>query len=246
MTAPLPALILAAGRGQRMRPLTDHTPKPLLPVHGKPLIEWHLEALARDGIREVVINTDWLEEQFPAALGDGSRFGLSIRYSMEGRTYGGALETAGGLATAWPLLGAPPACWVLAGDVYAPDFRFDAAASERFLATSDDAHLWFVPNPAQHPNGDFWLDARGRVHLERPSRDEPHGAPGVAEANRYTYATIGLFKSSSVASVQPGQRAALLPCFKEAIARGRLGGSLYRGFWADVGTPERWQALQAA
>ena len=107
MTRPLPALILAAGRGQRMRPLTDRTPKPLLPVRGKPLIEWHLEALARDGIRDVVINTDWLEEQFPAALGDGSRFGLAIRYSMEGRDFGGALETAGGLATAWPLLGDP-------------------------------------------------------------------------------------------------------------------------------------------
>src|SRR5574343_668081 len=120
----LPALILAAGRGERMRPLTEATPKPLLAVQGKPLIVWHLEALARDGVRDVVINTAHLEEQFPAALGDGSRWGLRIRYSMEGRDHGGALETTGGMAKALPWLG--EAFWVLAGDVFVPDFRFEA------------------------------------------------------------------------------------------------------------------------
>src|SRR4051812_16307750 len=123
----LKAMILAAGRGERMRPLTDHTPKPLLEVHGKPLIEHHLEALAADGVRDVVVNTAWLEEQIALRLGDGSRFGLaSIAYSMEGRDHGGALETAGGIATAAPLLG--DAFWLVSADVWVPDFRFDRAA----------------------------------------------------------------------------------------------------------------------
>ncbi len=128
------AIILAAGRGLRMRPLTDHTPKPLLHVRGKPLIEWHLRALARDGVREVVVNTAWLEEQIPAALGDGARWGLRIRYSMEGREHGGALETAGGIATALPLLvDADSDCfWVVSGDIFAPDFCFDAQVAKRF------------------------------------------------------------------------------------------------------------------
>jgi MurNAc alpha-1-phosphate uridylyltransferase len=120
------ALILAAGRGERMRPLTDHTPKPLLPVQGKPLIVWHLEALAAAGVRHVVINTAWLEDAIPAALGDGSRWGLQITYSQEGRDHGGALETAGGIKKALPLLG--DAFWLVAGDIYAPTFSFDASA----------------------------------------------------------------------------------------------------------------------
>ncbi len=157
----LPALILAAGRGERMRPLTDHTPKPLLQVRGKPLIEWHLEALARDGVREVVINAAWLEEQFPAKLGDGSRWGVNIQYTMETRDHGGALETAGGIAKALPWLG--HAFWVLAGDVYAPDFRFDDAAAHRFAHSRDWAHLWMVGNPPHNPNGDFALSPEGRV-----------------------------------------------------------------------------------
>src|SRR5690606_38170858 len=143
--ASLPALILAAGRGERMRPLTDHTPKPLLLVRGKPLIEWHLEALARDGVREVVINTAHLEEQFPTALGDGSRWGLRLRYSMEGRDHGGALETAGGMAKALPGLG--DAFWVLAGDVFVPEFRFDPRAADTFMRGDDWGHMWLVPNP---------------------------------------------------------------------------------------------------
>ena len=123
------ALILAAGRGERMRPLTDTTPKPLLCVRGKPLIEWHLEALARAGVREVVINTAWLELQFPAALGDGSRWGLRIRYSTEGRDHGGALETAGGIAKALPWLG--EVFWLVSADIFAPDFIFERSLADR-------------------------------------------------------------------------------------------------------------------
>ena len=136
--ANLPALILAAGRGERMRPLTDTCPKPLLPVAGRPMIEWHLLALAAAGVRSVVINTAWLEALFPAALGDGSRFGLQIHWSHEGRDHGGALETAGGIAKALPLLG--EGFWLVSGDIVAPGFTFDAAVAQRFLQADDNAH----------------------------------------------------------------------------------------------------------
>ncbi|MBI3368163.1 MAG: NTP transferase domain-containing protein [Burkholderiales bacterium] len=159
----LPALILAAGRGERMRPLTDSAPKPLLPAQGKPLIVWHLEALARSGVREVVINTAWLEDQFPAALGDGARWGLRIRYSMEGRAHGGALETAGGIAKALPLLGNAPAFWLVSGDIFAPEFAFDGGAAEAFARSDDLGALWLVPRPAFQAQGDFAMDALGRL-----------------------------------------------------------------------------------
>ncbi len=164
-------IILAAGRGERMRPLSDTTPKPLLKVLGKPLIEWHLDALARAGVREVVVNTAWLEEQIVAALGDGSRFGLTIHYSMEGRDHGGALETAGGIAKALPLLVDRPedVFWVVSGDIHAPDFGFDAAAAARFADQRRLAHLWLVANPPYHPNGDFGLVSR-RPGARRPAR----------------------------------------------------------------------------
>ena len=160
---PVKAMILAAGRGERMRPLTDHTPKPLLAVHGKPLIEWHLEALARGGVREVVINTAWREAQIVAALGDGARWGLAIRYSMEGRDHGGALETAGGIAKALPLQTdcEDDAFWLVSGDIFAPAFHFDVEAVQHFLEGNAWAHLWLVPNPPFHPRGDFGLDATG-------------------------------------------------------------------------------------
>ena len=182
--SPIKAMILAAGRGERMRPLTDTCPKPLLKVRGKPLIVWHLEALARDGVRDVVINTAHLEEQFEPSLGDGSRWGLRIRYSHERADHGGALETAGGIAKALPLLAEAPggalAFWVLAGDVFVPGFRFDAEVALAFAdggdgrdglhdnegrAAQDLAQLWLVPNPAHVPQGDFALDARGRINL---------------------------------------------------------------------------------
>ncbi|RZU00615.1 nucleotidyltransferase family protein [Rivibacter subsaxonicus] len=254
--ARLPALILAAGRGERLRPHTDHTPKPLLPVRCKPLIEWQLAALARDGVPLAVINTAWLEEQFEPALGSGTRFGLELRYSMEGRAWGGALETAGGLRSAWSLLGEPEACWVVAGDAWLPDFVFDAAAAQRFLASDDEVHLWLIPNPAHHPQGDFLLDAEGRVHLGHTAatqaRDASHAAPpapspaAAGVASSYTYSTVGLFKFDCVAHLRTGERAALRPVLEAAIARSRVGGSLYRGEWADVGTEQRWRALETS
>jgi MurNAc alpha-1-phosphate uridylyltransferase len=224
----LPALILAAGRGERMRPLTDHTPKPLLMVRGKPLIEWHLQALARDGVREVVINTAWLEDQFPKALGDGARWGLRIRYSMEERDHGGALETAGGMAKALPLLG--DVFWVLAGDVFAPDFRFEDQAAQRFASGADWAHLWMVNNPEHNLGGDFALSPEGRV-LDK--RTAPPGTPC------WTYSTIGLYRAAMVSQIGVGQKAALRPCLDRAIAQGRLSAEVYAGDWVDVGTPQR-------
>ena len=150
-------MILAAGRGERMRPLTDHTPKPLLPVHGKPLMQWPMEALAAGGFTELVINTDWLGAQISQRFGakpllDGHA-ALSISYSDEGRDFGGALETAGGIVRALTLLG--DVFWVAAGDVFAPGFAFTQASVERFLAGGKLAHLWLVPNPAHNPKGDF-------------------------------------------------------------------------------------------
>ena len=230
----LPALILAAGRGERMRPLTDSTPKPLLAVQGKPLIVWHLEALARDGVRDVVINTAHLEEQFPAALGDGSRWGLRIRYSMEGRDHGGALETAGGMAQALPLLG--EAFWVLAGDVFVPGFRFEASAAQAFVEGQDWGRMWLVPNPAHVPQGDFALTTDGRVQRKDQA---------AAGTPAYTYSTIGLYRPAMVEGVRPGEKAALRPCLERAIDANRLSGQLYTGPWVDVGTPERLAQLNA-
>lgn len=231
------AIILAAGRGERMRPLTDHTPKPLLPLRGKPLIEWHLEALARGGVHEVVINTAWLEDRIVAALGDGARFGLAIRYSLEGHDHGGALETAGGLKKALPLLGlqGDTPFWYVAADVFAPGFRFEAAAA---AALRDDqlAHLWLVSNPPQHPGGDFGL-AEGL-------------ATGGREGERFTWSGIGLFRPAFVhelmAGLPVGEKARLRPYLDAAIAQRRLGAQHWRGDWADIGTPERLRALDAA
>jgi MurNAc alpha-1-phosphate uridylyltransferase len=231
----LPALILAAGRGERMRPLTDTTPKPLLQVQGKPLIEWHLEALARDGVREVVINTAHLEEQFPAALGDGARWGLRIHYSMEGRDHGGALETAGGIAKALPLLG--DAFWLLAGDVFVPGLRFEADAAQAFVQGEDWGQMWLVPNPAHVPEGDFALSAQGRVL---------HKDAAPASTPAYTYSTIGLYKPALVHGIQTGDKAALRPSLERAIDAGKLSGRLYNGPWVDVGTPQRLAELNAA
>lgn len=233
MATNLPALILAAGRGERLRPWTDVTPKPLLPVQGQPLIAWHLAALARDAVPHAVINTAWLGGCFPAALGDGSRWGLPLRYSDEARDWGGALETAGGLATAWPLLEAP-AAWLLAGDVWIPGFRFEAAIASAFLAGEDDAWLWMVPNPAHRPHGDFALDPAGRLH-------QLGQAPPGSEAR--TYSTVALVRPSLTAGLPPGRPAPLKPWLDRAIAAGRLRGFRLDGPWVDVGTAERWQAL---
>ena len=228
-----PALILAAGRGERLRPLTDDCPKPLLQVRGKPLIEWHLEALARAGVRRVVINTAWLEDQFPAALGDGARWGLSIRYSMEQRDHGGALETAGGIANALSMLArqSSDTFWVVSGDVFLPGFKFSASAAARFAAGQRLAHLWLAPNAPHHPHGDFGIDA----------------AHGLASANepRRTWASVGLFRAELFAGIAPGTRLALRPRLDAALAAGRLGAEFWDGVWVDVGTAQRLMAINS-
>ena len=237
MTA-IKAMILAAGRGERMRPLTDHTPKPLLPVRGKPLIEWHIEALARAGVREVVINTAWLEAQIVAALGDGARFGVAIRYSMEGRDHGGALETAGGVAKALPLLAAhaDDSFWLVSGDIHAPGFRYEAAAARRFAADGALAHLWLVPNPPFHATGDFGLDAQGYGLADGPA----------ADGQTWTYANLALCRASFFADIVPGRRAALGPMLFDGMRRRCITAEVYRGEWHNVGTPAQLQALNSA
>ena len=246
--AQVPALLLAAGRGERMRPLTDTTPKPLLPVQGQPLLVWHLQALAEAGVGEVVINTAWLGEQIEAHCGTTfgthhSRRGnhrVEIAYSREGRDFGGALETAGGIARALPLVESD-VFWLAAGDVYVPDFVFDAKAVQAFKASRQLAHLWLVPNPEHHPRGDFGMSPEG-LALNLPANDP---------APRYTYSTIALLHAElfftpwcDIPVGNPGgEKAALAPLLRRAMDAGRVGASLYTGRWTDVGTPERLAEL---
>jgi len=227
------AIVLAAGRGERMRPLSDHTPKPLLEVHGKPLIAWHLEALAAGGVREVVINTAWLEEQIVAAVGDGSRFGLAIAYSMEGRDHGGALETAGGIAKALPLLG--DVFWVVSADIYAPGFRYSRSAHDAFAASGRLGRLWLVPNPNFHPDGDFGLGADGLGLAEGTGPD----------GQRWTYANIALLRAEMFAGIAAGTSARLAPLLYAGMRERRIGAEVWRGRWENVGTPEQLAALNA-
>jgi MurNAc alpha-1-phosphate uridylyltransferase len=243
----VPALVLAAGRGERMRPLTDTTPKPLLQVQGRPLLRWHLQALTDAGVSRVVINTAWLGEQIPAYFSSenclqrllNKREKLSISYSHEGVDFGGALETAGGIARALPQLG--PVFWLAAGDVFAPDFVFDSAAVQAFAASNHLAHLWLVPNPAHNLRGDFGLSREG-LALNLPA-DDP--------APRYTYSTMALLRAEMFAAPwcdipagnPQGVKAALAPLLRRAMDAGRVSASLYTGRWTDVGTPERLAEL---
>ena len=216
------AMILAAGRGERMRPLTDTTPKPLLMAGGKPLIVWHLERLAACGFRDVVINHAHLGDRIEAALGDGRAFGLSIRYSPEPP---GALETAGGIAHALPLLGSDPFL-VVNGDVWCDwDFRRAHALSHQH------AHLVFVDNPPQHAGGDFCLD--GETVRYAADRIGP----------TYTYAGTGVFAPEFFTDVPDGAVMKLRPLLDAAIARRELSGEHHAGRWVDVGTPERLAQL---
>ncbi|HVE52522.1 MAG TPA: sugar phosphate nucleotidyltransferase, partial [Ramlibacter sp.] len=185
------AIILAAGRGERMRPLTDACPKPLLKVQGKPLMERHLDALGRGGFRDVVVNTAWLGEQIEGRYGHETAEGVRIRYSHEGRDFGGALETAGGIARALPLLA--DVFWVVAGDVYMPQFLFTRACHDRFAASGKLAHLWLVPNPEHNPKGDFGLS--------------PEGLALNTAGVRHTYSTCGLFRHALFTSVPAGNPA---------------------------------------
>ncbi|MGN1055858.1 MAG: nucleotidyltransferase family protein [Comamonas sp.] len=248
----LPAMVLAAGRGERMRPLTDSTPKPLLAVQGQPLLDWHIAALLRDGVRDVVVNTAWLGAQIPAhvnARWTGS--GLSLQYSHEHADFGHALETAGGIARALPMLG--DAFWLAAGDVFVPDFVFDAAQAQAFAQSNDLAHVWLVPNPAHNLRGDFGFaestpgSATGRA-LHLPPADISRDI-----RPRWTYSTIALLKAElfgapwcDIAPGNPeGVAAPLAPLLRRAMDAGRCGASLYTGRWTDVGTPERLAALNA-
>ncbi|MCK9381193.1 MAG: nucleotidyltransferase family protein [Sulfuritalea sp.] len=221
------AMILAAGRGERMRPLTDRIPKPLLPVGGKPLIVWHLEHLAKAGLHEVVINHAHLGAQIEAALGDGARWGLSIRYSPEPE---GALETAGGIANALPLLGTMEPFLVLNGDIYCD---WDVARAVTVLAANDLAHLVLVPNPPHHPRGDFSLTGT-QVGADI-------GAAAAAQV--CTFSGIGIYRPQLFADIRRDQRAQLAPLLRAAMAASSVSGELHAGRWTDVGTPQRLAEL---
>lgn len=226
------ALIFAAGLGERMRPLTDHTPKPLLVAGGLRLIEWHLQRLAALGVGDVVINTSWLAEQFPQHLGDGQRWGLRITYLFEGDT---PLETGGGMLNALPVLGAAPFLAVN-GDIWS-DFDFARLPRDPV----GDAHLVMVDNPAHHPHGDFVLDRDGRLHA-------------TAEGDRLTFAGIGIYRPEllqdwyAIIAGAPGSDATparfkIAPLLKAAMARDAISAEHHHGRWTDVGTPQRLQQL---
>lgn len=219
------AMILAAGRGERMRPLTDHCPKPLLAVGSEPLIGHHLHRLQAAGITEVVVNHAWLGAQIEARLGDGADYGVHIRYSPEG-TQG--LETAGGIATALPLLGEAPFL-VVNGDVLTDiDFQAALVQAAHLSATCTWAHLWLVANPPHNPAGDFVLAADGHV-----------AAAGNGTA--LTFSGIGVYHPQLFAATAAHQTAKLAPLLRTAMQQGRVTGSQHRGLWLDVGTVERLQ-----
>ena len=257
------AMVLAAGRGERMRPLTDTCPKPLLDVRGKPLMLWPMRALAASGFDHQLVNTAWLghlvSEYFGRFLGtfptsdiDSSLLNnehtesttelakpIHLRYSHEGQEFGYALETAGGISRALPQLA--EVFWVLAGDVFAPTYTFSQTAYNKFAASDKLAHLWLVPNPPHNPRGDFGLSANG-LALNLP-KDAGHAL--------YTYSTIGLYKHAlfappycSVPAGNPqGTKAALAPLLRAAMDAGLVSAELFEGEWTDVGTPERLAQL---
>ncbi len=212
------AIVLAAGRGERLRPITDTVPKPLVPVAGKPLISYPLQALAKAGIRDVVINLSWLGERIKETLGDGADYGLRIRYSEEGPV---ALETGGGIFKALPLLGPEPFL-VVNGDVWT-DIDFGAIR----LDDAADACIVLVPNPAHHPRGDFALD--GDIVVQR-------------DVGRLTYSGVGIYRPEFFNGCSPG-RFPLAPWLNRAITAGRLRGKIHPGEWCDVGSPERLAQL---
>jgi len=232
------AMVLAAGRGNRMRPLTDHTPKPLLQVRGKPLMLWPMDALQAGGFRRVMVNTAWLGEQIAERLGAWSveHPQAALAFSHEGQEFGYALETAGGIARALPWLG--EVFWVLAGDVYVPDFVFTQASVDRFAASGLLAHIWLVPNPSHNPYGDFGLSSDGF-------------ALNTADDDRFTYSTIGLYRRALFEApwcdILPGNpqgtAAPLAPLLRAAMDAGQVSAELYTGRWTDVGTPERLEEL---
>lgn len=232
-TAERTAMIFAAGRGERMRPLTDTCPKPLLEAGGKPLIVWQIERLAAAGYTRIVINHAWLGARIEAALGDGARFGVQLLYSAETD----ALETAGGIAQALPLLereGEPVVFLAVSGDVHSDyDFGLLNARAEALAARPEPGmHLVMVPNPPFHPVGDFALGEDGLLALD--------GAP------RYTFGNIGLYDTRMFRALPRGEKRALTPYYREAIAARCASGELFEGLWENVGTPAQLAALDAA
>ncbi len=220
------AMILAAGRGERMRPLTDTLPKPLIPVAGKPLIQWHIEKLSSAGITDIVINHAWLGTRIEGALGDGRQWGARIQYSPEPI----ALETAGGIATALPLLGAEPFL-VINGDIWCDWNPFAAFQLSASLSNSaQQAWLLLVPNPDHNAAGDFGLTETGQVSLAGPVT--------------HTFSGIGVYKPALFAHTPPQQPAKLAPLLRAAIAQQTALGQLHTGRWMDVGTPERLDTLE--
>jgi N-acetyl-alpha-D-muramate 1-phosphate uridylyltransferase len=227
------AMIFAAGRGERMRPLTDTCPKPLLKVRGRPLIVWHILNLVRADIKEIVINHAHLGHMIEEALGDGSKFGANIMYSAEGT----ALETAGGIAKARHLLGEEPFV-AIAGDVYCPHFDFeqvkttleenDLWGNPHPIDQRDVAWLYLVKNPAHHPRGDFALH---------------NFSIGNEGDDKHTFSGIGVYRPQMFDAVAPGTAAKLAPILREYAARGQVGGEVYRGDWTDVGTVDRLTQL---
>jgi N-acetyl-alpha-D-muramate 1-phosphate uridylyltransferase len=215
-------MVLAAGRGERLRPLTDAVPKAMVVAGGKPLIAWHLERLCAAGYREAVINVSHLGERIVEHLGDGARYGLRVTYSREPEP----LETAGGIAQARALLGEAPFLLVNA-DIYC---EFDFAALRRVSLGTRLVHLVLVPNPQHRSGGDFTLD---------------EGMIGNGAGARYTYAGIAVMSPALVAGVKPGEKAPLAPLLRAAAERRLASGELYRGVWQDVGTRERLAELEA-
>lgn len=231
------AMILAAGRGERMRPLTDHLPKPLLPVGGKPLIVWHLERLAAAGHTEIVINHAWLGAKLEDALGDGRRWGVRIHYSPEAP---GGLETAGGIATALPLLGETPFL-VINGDIWCDwDPAAAAAIAGALPARRASAWLLLADNPPHHPGGDFYLAGANGMPPAEPARvcATPEGDTATSGA-ALTFTGIGIYEPRLFTDVAAGTRTPLAPLLRRAMGREAVVGSRHTGEWIDVGTPER-------
>ncbi|HEU0234290.1 MAG TPA: nucleotidyltransferase family protein [Gallionella sp.] len=227
-------MLLAAGRGERMRPLTDRIPKPLLEAGGKPLIAWHIEKLVCAGITELVINHAHLGAQIETALGDGSRFGARIQYSPEAC----ALETAGGIANALPLLGDEPFA-VINSDIYCDyDFAHLPGRAAALQASGDAAHLVLVDNPPHHPNGDFCLNEGRLISAgEHPILD--------LRSSTLTFSGIGIYQPSLFSHIPRGSIAPLAPLLRAQIALGKVGGEHHRGLWVDVGTPQRLAELDS-
>ncbi|QWE18482.1 N-acetylmuramate alpha-1-phosphate uridylyltransferase MurU [Polynucleobacter corsicus] len=231
---PIPCFLLAAGRGERMRPLTDELPKPLLTIKNKSLLAWHLEALSDAGIQDVVINHAWLGQKIEEALGNGSQFGLNISYSPETS----ALETAGGIRRALPLLNPSDYFLVINGDVFSPNLPIekllDLASELRSMPSRPLAHLLMVPNPTQHPLGDFYI--KGSQMANEP----------LDGAEKLTFSGIGLYHRDLFQDLELNVPTKLAPILRDAMAKNRVSGEKYTGPWHDVGTPQRLQELNAA